>query len=192
VVGIDHPGDAELIDVGGGRLVRLNPAGVRVRARSARERVADVRFVLDHLAAIHGAGRLDRTRIGALGHSLGGATAASAMLADTRIDAALDIDGAVSGRVVAAGLDRPFGALVGEFPLPAYEGLATLRRHVRAPHPFERMGTTGHEAFTDIVWLVPQLHADPAAFALGTVEPGTAVRQQRRFVRGFFDRYLTG
>jgi hypothetical protein len=62
---------------------------------------------------------------------------------------------------------------------------------MRAPHPLERFATTGHQAFTDIVWLVPQLGADPAAFNLGTVGAGEAVRSQRCFLRRFFAHALS-
>jgi hypothetical protein len=55
---------------------------------------------------------------------------------------------------------------------------------------FERQGTTGHQGFTDIVWLVPQLGADPAAFLLGTVDAEVAVAQQRLFLTRFFGYYL--
>ena len=43
-----------------------------------------------------------------LGHSLGGATAATVMLNDTRIAGGLDFDGALWGSVVQTGLTRPF------------------------------------------------------------------------------------
>src|SRR4051812_47215418 len=59
VVGIDHPGDTTAVDVGGGRILMMNPAGERIQAKSAVQRVADVRYVLHHLGALHGAGRLD-------------------------------------------------------------------------------------------------------------------------------------
>ena len=42
------------------------------------------------------------------GHSLGGATAAAAMLEDQRIKAGVNLDGTLFGPVVNAGLDRPF------------------------------------------------------------------------------------
>ena len=45
---------------------------------------------------------------GMFGHSLGGATAAAAMLEDRRIKAGVNLDGTLFGPVVNAGLDRPF------------------------------------------------------------------------------------
>jgi len=44
---------------------------------------------------------------GIFGHSLGGAAAASAMLADNRFSCGLDMNGSSNGAAVDAGLDRP-------------------------------------------------------------------------------------
>jgi alpha-beta hydrolase superfamily lysophospholipase len=189
VIGIDHPGDADVVDTGGGHLLHMNPAGADIRLLSFTERVADERYVLDHLDAIS-AGRLDRRRIGAFGHSIGGATAAQAMLEDRRIRAGADLDGALFGPVTETGLDRPFGVMLGELPLDAYEGLGTFLQ--RSPATVvERRADSGHQAFTDIVWLVPQLGADPDEFVLGTVSPPVAVAEQRGFLVRFFGRQLS-
>ena len=190
VVGIDHPGDADVVDAGGGRMRHMNPTGIDIREASFVERVADERFVLGHLGAIAEAGRVDARRIGAWGHSIGGATTAQAMLEDRRIRAGVDVDGALFGSVVDTGLTRPFGVLIGDFPLDAYEGLDAFRAHSHGPQVFERQGTTGHQGFTDIVWLVPQLGADPAEFLLGTVDAEVAVAQQRLFLTRFFGQHL--
>ena len=80
--------------------------------------------------------------------------------------------------------------LLGEFPFEVYDGLEALLAHSTGPHPLTRFGTTSHQAFTEIVWLVPQLGANPADFQLGTVEQREAVDAQRRFLRRFFERYL--
>lgn len=62
----------------------------------------DVGFVLDQLSALNAgspasrfAGRLDLTRIGVIGHSVGGAVAYNLALHDPRIKAAIDLDGVV-------------------------------------------------------------------------------------------------
>jgi len=189
VIGIDHPGDAELVDVGG-HLVFANPVGDDFRQRSFVERVADERYVAHHLGAVRGAGRLSRAHVGIYGHSLGGASAAEAVLEDRRFDAGVNIDGAMLGAVIDRGVDRPFATLLGGFPFEVYDRLASFLAHSTGPHPLTRFGTTGHQAFTDIVWLVPQLGASPEDFQLGSVEPSEAVDAQRRFLRRFFERYL--
>ena len=76
--------------------------------------VDDTRFVLDQLEkwnqdpASPFYRRLDLSRIGALGHSFGGAVSAQAALEDSRILSALDMDGSLWGQVQQTGLQKPF------------------------------------------------------------------------------------
>jgi dienelactone hydrolase len=190
VAAVDHPGDALVADVGGGRLVARGGAMARPE-RAYMPRVRDMRLVLDRLPRLRGVGRLDLRRIGAFGHSAGGATAAGAMLADRRIDAGIDVDGSLHGDVVKRGLDRPFGVVVGDhLPVSAYGTLEPFRRHLRGPKPLARFAGHGHHAFTDEVFIVPQLGIDPVAAEVGTVDPASAVAEQRSWVRAFFDRHV--
>lgn len=69
---------------------------------SIEEWVADSAFVLDELerdGLAPLAGRLDLDRVGALGHSFGGATAVALAMDDPRIDAAINWDGFQFGDV---------------------------------------------------------------------------------------------
>ena len=65
---------------------------------------ADIGFVLDRLVQWNAsstsgkfAGRLDMTRVGVFGHSLGGATVAQFCSEDSRCKAGIDIDGSLHG-----------------------------------------------------------------------------------------------
>src|SRR4051812_25722514 len=194
VIGIDHPGDTLTVDVGDGRLLEMNPAGEEIIGDSYVERVADLRYVLHHLDAVHGAGRLDRERIGAYGHSLGARDVAGGMLVEPRIKAGANLDGLAQEPVLSRGLDQPYAIADGSHPQDTGDTLekliAKLRRHLRGPHPLRHFPTTEHAGFTDNVWLVPQLGLDPAGQELGTIKPAAAVAGQRRFLHRFFDRYL--
>ena len=53
-------------------------------------------------------GRLDMQRVGVVGHSLGGATAAQFCHDDPRCKAGIDIDGMPFGNVIQDGLHQPF------------------------------------------------------------------------------------
>jgi acetyl esterase/lipase len=73
---------------------------------------ADVRFVLDELTGATppspAAELIDPARIAMAGHSIGGAAAIAAMLADSRIQAGLDMDGSTIAPIPDEGLSRPF------------------------------------------------------------------------------------
>ncbi|MGI5376008.1 alpha/beta hydrolase family protein [Streptomyces sp. CA-251387] len=84
----------------------VGPAVVESRAK-------DVSFVVDRLTGRHPAWRfarvIDAKRIGMAGHSIGGASAATAMAADPRVRAGVNMDGTFQTPIPASGLDgRPF------------------------------------------------------------------------------------
>ncbi|GAB5426435.1 MAG: hypothetical protein Crog4KO_35820 [Crocinitomicaceae bacterium] len=74
--------------------------------------VDDMLFVLNQLDRLNTndsllENHLDLTRIGAFGHSFGGATALSASYLDDRILAVVNMDGDIYGEVITQGLARP-------------------------------------------------------------------------------------
>ena len=153
-------------------------------------RTADLRHVLARLGRLRGAGHLDRSRVGAFGHSRGGVAVAGALYADRRLHAGVLLDSSPQGPVTTHGVAKPLGILAGDRPLAQDAGLAALRRHLRGPHPFAQWRDHGHNAFNDQVWLVPRFGADPVKEEVGTVDPATAVRRQRAWLVRFFDRHL--
>jgi len=80
--------------------------------------ITEMQIVLMQLAELNAsgkfAGRLDLTRVGAIGHSLGGATVAQFCAGDLRCGAGIDIDGALRRRVVETGIQRPFMFLMSD------------------------------------------------------------------------------
>ena len=80
----------------------------------------DVLFVVDELTRLNEkpegewSGKIDSVRIGALGHSIGGAAAAEACWLDPRIKAALNLDGWSFGEVLRNGLSRPWMVVYGK------------------------------------------------------------------------------
>jgi predicted dienelactone hydrolase len=81
----------------------------------------DIRFVLDRLARLNAAdssgrftGRLDLSRVGAFGHSFGGAAVAQFCHDDPRCKAGVDLDGAPHGSVIEEGIQQPFMFLLSD------------------------------------------------------------------------------
>jgi predicted dienelactone hydrolase len=135
VVTIDHPFDAAAVEFPDGTVVKARPlptpANTKVLTFDAWDamvkpflsvRVADVRFVLDVLEALHAgrnpdadrrflpshlAGALDLDHIGMFGHSLGGATTAQVMRIDPRIRAGLSLDGPIPKANTAPCIEQP-------------------------------------------------------------------------------------
>jgi pimeloyl-ACP methyl ester carboxylesterase len=117
VITIDHPYDANIVEYPDGTLV--SGANITTNAQIEQAlavRVKDVSFVLDVLSHLSGVRKLipsaenplNTTHAVVAGHSLGGATAAQAMLADSRLIGGINLDGTFFGSVLKKGLDRPF------------------------------------------------------------------------------------
>ena len=197
VVGVDHPGQVAAVALAGGQVLLYEGDAGRATdtdpsatvVRRIDERVADIRFVLDRVAAgdLPGAGpAVDVDRIGVLGHSNGGIAAAEMCTADPRVDACLNIDGQAAGGPFSAGVDpapptKPFLFLTKEASL-----------HPRLAALFETAGggayrvvvpAATHDAFADGARFVPRPlpldgHADHT------------LRVGRGFATAFFEHVL--
>ncbi|MGV9315710.1 alpha/beta hydrolase family protein [Streptomyces sp. NPDC003691] len=117
-VSVDHAYESYGMSVPGGRTLSckactaLDVDGVPASVVTAT-RAADVSYVLDRLTGRHPvwkhSGIVDRKRIGMAGHSIGGASAATAMVTDRRVLAGINMDGAFWDELPPAGLNgRPF------------------------------------------------------------------------------------
>ncbi|GAB3568002.1 lipase [Amycolatopsis endophytica] len=191
-------------------------------ARMMRERALDTGFVLDQLEVLHSGGNpdaahralpaglgrtLDLSRVGMFGHSMGGFTAAEAMLGDRRIDAGANLDGSMdpaSGQASARGADRPFLLMGGG----TSAGAPHTHRHAADWAAFwanstgwkrdVHLPTAEHGSFTDAQVLVPQigrritLPSEEVAAAIGTIDPRRSVAAQRDYLAAFFALHLRG
>ncbi|KAH7347254.1 PAF acetylhydrolase [Plectosphaerella cucumerina] len=158
VVTIDHSYDPSFIEFPDGTVYR----GVELDAENSTQleelvqvRAQDASFVLTHLHenAVVGI-NLDKTIM--MGHSLGGASSAAAMLSDRRILGGMNIDGMMFDPVLDAGLDKPF-ALVGAKPRddPTWDTFYDASRGQKSELAVEG---TKHGSFTDIPVLLKALN----------------------------------
>ena len=126
VAGFDAPYRTSVVVFPDGRVMRRTPennpelcaekeqaqqAGCMSKLMTAW--TSDIAFVLDQLERLNRSdapgkftGRLDLTRVGVFGHSLGGATAAQFCHDDSRCKAGIDVDGQPFGSVVQASLHQ--------------------------------------------------------------------------------------
>ncbi len=129
VVGFDAPYRTIEVVFPDGRVVERRPENnpelfsgeelIRLANKLLAAWTGDIAFVLDRLERLSASdasgkftGRLDMTRVGVFGHSLGGATAAQFCSQDSRCKAGIDVDGAPLGGVIQTGIHKPFMILL--------------------------------------------------------------------------------
>jgi predicted dienelactone hydrolase len=214
VVTMDDTNDSPEVEFPGGRLVTAtfasNTAAEALEAQQIR--AADARFTLDELAVLdHGgnpdaehaplpaglAGRLDLSRVGMFGWSNGGAASAQAMHDDPRIKAAVNMDGTFWGPLAQEGVPRPFLLLTGSEETEQNDpSLASFLTASTGPKLHLALADSKHATFSDFEELVPELAPaiglppDQVADTVGTINPTTAVTDERAYIRAFFDKYL--
>jgi predicted dienelactone hydrolase len=207
VAAIDHPHDANIVSFPDGHTVSIGKVGESNNAigNALTVRIADTRYVLDMLTRLNRDrrndpfyGMFDLDHVGMFGHSLGGATAAAAMLTDRRLDAGLDMDGFLFGKVAVTGLKKPFMLFAADPGIRSQPNLAQFWGRLRGPRYAVDFAGAAHFAFSDLVFLVPQLAGtDKAAEArlrslIGTINSTVAYAAERAYVLAYFDRTLRG
>jgi dienelactone hydrolase len=161
----------------------------------SRSRAADVSFVLDELTGKRpkwkGARLIDRSRIAMAGQSVGGASAITAMLRDSRVRAGIDMDGTTHAPIPDTGLSRPFLFLGRQSTYTPGKGdaVATWERDWKNLTGWKRwLVVTGavHVSFTDYALLLDQVGVE-----YGADLPGArAMEITRGYVSAFFDLHL--
>lgn len=131
--------------------------------------------------------RLDMTRVGAFGHSFGGAAAAGACHSDSRIGAGLNLDGAPHGDRSTWKFPQPF--MVVQSGRRAYRDSTdeAFLRSLASGYRAVIKGST-HHAFTDETML--PLPEDRRTALVGSIPGPKMVRMTSFLVCTFFDVYL--
>ena len=199
VAAIDHTYETYAIQFPDGRVATCATCAIddgpdqdAFFAKLYQVHAADVSFVLNRLTgrkpAWSGSRLIDPARIGMSGHSSGGAAALTAMVADPRIDAGIDMDGTTRDQVPAIGLKRPFmflgthdGHSPGQDPTwdQDFGRLTGWRRWLT-------VAGTVHISFTDLQALADQAGlTDPA-----TTKGMRSIAITRAYNLAMFDRTL--
>jgi Platelet-activating factor acetylhydrolase, isoform II len=157
--------------------------------------VSDIRAVLDGVLSlapttVQGqlAARIDRSRIGVFGHSMGGVTSAQFCLEDRRCRAGLNLDGIPQyGSVVDGQLHGPF--LMVYSARPGRLGASDVV-YRRAASPYYRVdvGDTRHLDFSDMAFW-PTLRERKM---LGALPAGRITSLTRAIVLDYFTQELNG
>lgn len=126
VIAIDHTHNSSLVAFPNGQVVKAAPVqaiddftnSTFDKQKTIAEHELDTQakddiFVLNSFAAMNENPHspwfhsLDMNRVGAFGHSFGGATSIEACFRDPRIDAAMNMDGWIYGHIATSALDKP-------------------------------------------------------------------------------------
>ncbi|TQR40568.1 alpha/beta hydrolase family protein [Paenibacillus popilliae] len=196
VVCIDHAYDAAATVYPDGRTAYFqstNLIDISERDRHIKLWKEDVAFVLDQVEKLNQSngrfmGRIDTSRIGMFGHSYGGATSAQMLAEDSRIKAAIDMDGTLYGTAFSeSGIGKPFLLMSAEMNEDSKEeshedeirnkrALAGGGMSMVIPH-------TDHASFSDFHLISPLLRS-----------PGEDPRYVHRIINefslAFFDLYV--
>ncbi len=228
VVSIDHSGEALVTVEPNGNLIgyaagpdSYSEQGLRA---SIDTRSADASFVIDEAEAIVAGTRttdadgralptgladvLDPDRVGMFGHSIGGATTTEVLLDDPRLDAGINVDGALlygnsASRITTTDPGRPLLSLLNSEHAASPEGRERFwNAYLGTPRSgwhreFSFVGT-GHFSFSDLQAVVPQWVPEvpgtggPAGLSLGSAPRLDVIAATRDLVGATFDRFLKG
>ncbi len=200
---VDQPATGDAMDFATLSLDEINAEGAKEVEREATDEIG----VLDALEGMNQDRespfyqRLDTTRVGALGHSFGGAAGAEAAIEDGRIKAALDLDGSLFGRMQREGLRKPFMMIEEDSqPSPAGAVLSAADRINDALNASDldamrKFGTcriilhgSTHESFTDHSLFSPLARLSGA----GRIPADREYAIVRAYALAFFDKALKG
>ena len=153
-------------------------------------RLGDIQFVMDELPRLDSdrrspfAGHLDTASIAIAGHSLGGLTALQALQQDSRIRAAVLLDGIVPDATIEA-TDKPVLVLdAGRTQWSDDE--RRLWSRLQGPRYAVNLRNAEHVAPSDAVWLAR------GAIQTGSMSPEKTVAAVRAYVAAFLDSNLQG
>ncbi|GAA3469514.1 alpha/beta hydrolase [Nonomuraea roseola] len=196
VAGIDHTYES-FATFPGGRMTMCAACAVGkdkdFGVKVVGVRAADVSFVLDELTGSRprwkGSALIDPSRIAMAGQSVGGASALGAMAKDSRVRAAVDMDGSTFAALPAGGLSRPFlflGSQAVHSPAGKDPSWARDWKNLTGWKRWLVVAEAQHASFTDIPVLADQLGIEHGARLSGA----RALEITRLYAGAFFDLHL--
>ncbi len=157
VAAVDHPYDALVVEFPDGRLIHAQGKELdkELVELLVDTRAKDVTFVLDYLHSVPEdfPVTINISHVMAFGHSLGGATAAEAMLNDSRIKGGINFDGRLFGSMEEPNvtLSRPFLQFASEFtPSKSYWHWDQAWQHLSGWKMELSLNGSRHASFSDL------------------------------------------
>jgi dienelactone hydrolase len=164
--------------------------GTLQRVRAVR--MEDLSFVLNQLPQLNSegdgpfAGRLDLSRVGVMGHSLGGEVALASLEHDPRLRAAVSLDGAISPDLTSGTTKPVFLLAAGREQWSPEE--CQLWTALRGPRLAINLRGADHFTPSDTIWIIPSLPGMSAS--VGSMGREKTIAAIRNYVAAFFDAHL--
>jgi hypothetical protein len=156
----------------------------------------DLIFILNQLGKVNAdarsplKGRFDFNRVGAIGHSMGGAAVLQFAHDETRVQAVFDIDGSPIWNAANRPLGKPILVLSAASTPVSYDAVLSGAK----PGRHLRLSGSVH-TFSNDFKLIPFLSASagkPMPASTGSIDPMRALTITARYAEAFFDQYLKG
>lgn len=202
ILAIDHPYDGAIVEYPDGSDVEYANVTIPDDILTLLEpRIADVSSVLNAVTNSTcrqqlGLPSLNTEKIGMFGHSLGGATAAGAMLVEPQFLAGCNIDGGLWGEEVTMKNERPMFELSSEGHPAWNHSLGKNWPYLLGPKWHLEINGTAHNTLTDFPTLSKLLGTnltEPAVKAfIGTIHSIRILEIWREYVAAFFHEFLEG
>jgi pimeloyl-ACP methyl ester carboxylesterase len=174
----------------GSHLTNYTRSDAGALAMAVSVRLADLRFVVDELERLNGrqdsgfVARLDMSRIGLVGHSLGGLATLRALETEPRFKAGVLLDSIMPPRFDKPLMQPVMTLVVGRERWN--EDDCQLWGALRGPRLAENFPGAEHIALSDAVWLLK------GNISTGSANPGIAIAAIREHVAAFLETHLAG
>ncbi len=153
----------------------------------------DILFTIDQLGKWNSEGllknKLALDKVGVIGHSVGGGAAGNAAIQDSRIRAAVNLDGIQWGKMIDTTYQIPYLYVSADWPAEHEDINSHVYINKSTDYFYEsKLLNSGHPNFMDIPFQIPV----PALAGTGEIDAYEGMEIVSRLVTSFFDRHLKG
>ncbi len=136
--------------------------------------------------------KLNLDKVGAMGSSFGGPTAAIFAATDDRCRAAINIDGTQFGLLYRYQINKPYMCFGGAMSWDVDTGKTDFE-NIGNAHPYYRISikNASHMNIAD-QWFSTSIHRQRGVFGLGSIEPHRCYDIYNTYVLAFFDQHVKG
>ena len=160
---------------------------------NVRIRAADIGHVIDELERMNSGasrglftGKLDLSRLGVFGHSLGGSTTGQVCVTDDRFDACVNLDGFPFGDLMNSTIDQPYMLMYSE---GFSDELDPVFESCRGPAFKATIAETTHSDYSDEPYVMPIMKRIGMS---GPIDAERMIRITNDYLLSFFDRFVKG